>query len=182
MNGINLYKIILLSVVFCFLVSCDRDFKEIQKASKVEFVPTSEAENFVMRYTDSARIKSILKSPLMYDYNQLEFPFTEFPQGVDITMYDNKALQSYIIADYATNFSRSQIIDLQGNVKVTSHNGDILETEQLYYDRSREWIFTEKDCKLTNNKGIYYFKGFDSKSDLSKVEAREFRGQGTFSE
>src|SRR5690554_3826841 len=149
MNYSKVYKILLLSVLFCFFISCERDFKEIQKASRVEFVFSSEAENFVMHYTDSARIKSILKSPLMYDYGQLEFPFTEFPEGVDITMFDQQARESYILSDYAINFSHSQIIDLQGNVKVTSHSGDILETEQLYYDRNREWIFTEKDCKLT---------------------------------
>ncbi len=164
------------------IISCDKDFKEIQKSSKVAFVPTSEAENFIMRYTDSARIKSILKSPLMYDYGWLEFPFTEFPKGVDITVFDPKLQRSYIVADYAITFAKSDIIDLQGNVKVTSHNGDILETQQLYYDRSREWFFTEKDCKLTNAKGEYFFKGFDSKSDLTKVEMREFRGEGVFSE
>lgn len=181
MNYKKFYTVILLSAVW-FMVSCDRDFKEIQKSSRIEFVPSSEAENFVMRYTDSARIKSVLKSALMYDYGQLEFPFTEFPKGVDITMYDEQAQESYILADYAINYARSQIIDLQGNVKITSHSGDILETEQLYYDRAREWIFTEQDCKLTNAQGVYYFKGFDSKSDLSKVEARDFRGSGTFSE
>ena len=176
------YKAILLMCTLGFLISCDRDFKEIQKSSKVAFIPTSEVENFVMRYTDSARIKSILKSSLMYDYGWLEFTFTELPQVVDITVFDQKLQRSYIVADYAITFAKSDIIDLQGNVKVTSNNGDVLETEQLYYDRSREWFFTEKDCKLTNKKGEYYFKGFDSKSDLTKVEMREFRGEGIFSE
>src|SRR5690606_8632542 len=110
MNYKNPYLVVLF---FAFLlISCERDFKEIQKASKVDFVPTSEAENFVMRYTDSARIKSVLKSPLMLDYSSLEYPFTEFPSGVDITMYDEKAQRSFITADYGVNFSKSELIDL----------------------------------------------------------------------
>jgi len=164
------------------LTSCDKDIGEINRASKVVFVPTSEAENFVMKYTDSARIKSILSSPLVYDYSSLEFPFTEFPKGVDIVMYDDNGKKSFIVADYAINFSKSEIIELKNNVKVTSQSGDKLETSQLYYDRKREWIFTEKECKLTNQNGEYYVKGFDSSIDLSKVEGREFKGSGTFSE
>ncbi len=180
MNSKTTYYIFLL---FGFLfISCDRDFKEIQRVSKVEFVPTSEAENFVMRYTDSARIKSILKSPLMYDYSNLEYAFTEFPKGVHVTMFDENAKQSYIEADYAINFAKSEVIDLQGNVKITSHNGRILETDQMYYDRQREWIFTELDCKLTVPNGVYFVKGFDAKSDLTQLEGRNFSGSGNFSE
>lgn len=174
---------LLFSIVSLFLlISCDKDFGEIQRASKIAFIPTSEAENFVMKYTDSARIKSILKSPLMYDYSQLEFPFTEFPEGVDIVMYDDSGKKSFIVADYAINFSKSEIIELKNNVKITSQSGDQLETSQLYYDRKREWIFTEEECKLTNQNGAYYVKGFDSSVDLTKVEGREFKGSGTFSE
>src|SRR5690554_3625060 len=175
-------KRLLFFVFLITLFACDKDFKEIQKASRVSLTSTSEAENFVLKHTDSARIKSILKSPLVYDYNGVEFPFTEFPNGVDITMYDTNAQKSFIVADYAITFAKSDIIDLQNNVKVTSHSGDVLETSQLYYDQKREWIFTEKDCKLTNANGTYYVKGFDAKSDLSLVEARKFSGSGTFSE
>jgi len=136
----------------------------------------------MLKHTDSAQIKSILKSPLVYDYNTIEFPFTEFPKGVAITMFDQNAKENYIVADYAINFQKSEIIDLQKNVKITSHNGDILETSQLYYDKKREWVFTEKKCKLTNSKGIWYFEGFDSNSDLTKLEARNFSGSGEFEE
>ncbi len=173
---------ILFLVLLTFLISCDKDFKEIQKASRISLTATSEAENFILKHTDSAQIKSILKSPLVYDYSAVEYPFTEFPNGVDITMFDTNAKESYIRADYAITFAKSDIIELQKNVKVISHSGDILETSQLYYDKSREWIFTERDCKFTNANGTYYVKGFDAKSDLSLVEARKFSGSGTFSE
>src|SRR5690554_3249944 len=99
----HLHIFLFFAVTLLLLTSCDKDIGEIQRASKVAFIPTSEAENFVMKYTDSARIKSILKSPLVYDYSQLEFPFTEFPEGVDIVMYDDSGKKSFIVADYAIN-------------------------------------------------------------------------------
>jgi len=181
MNFKSIYTVLFFGFI-TLLISCETNFKEIQRFSKNDLIPNSEAENFVLKHTDSARIKSILKSPLVYDYNTIEFSFTEFPKGVDITMFDEKLQENYIVADYAINFQKNQIIDLQGNVKITSHNGDILETSQLYYDRKREWIFTEKKCKLTNSKGIWHFEGFDSNSDLTKLEARNFSGSGEFEE
>lgn len=177
----HINKILFLAFL-TLLISCDKNLKEINKSTKISFVPTSEAENFVLKQTDSARIQIILKSPLVYDYNEVEFPFTEFPKGVDITMFDTNARKSFIEADYAITFAKSDIFDLQKNVKITSVEGDVLETEQLYFDQKKEWIFTEKDCKLSNSKGVYYFKGFDSRSDLKKFEARSFKGEGTFSE
>lgn len=175
-NGVLFFGFALL------LLSCDRDLKQVQKSSRTEFVPTLEAENFVVKHTDSARIKYILKSPLVYDYTDLEHPFTEFPKGVDLTMYDDNAKENFIVADYAINFAKSEIIDLRGNVKVTSNTGDVLETSQLYYDQKNDWIFTEKSCKITDSRGTWYSEGFDAKSDLTKLEARNFRGQGVFDE
>lgn len=176
-----IYGILLFGLSLVFL-SCEKDFKDIQKSSRIEFIPSSEAENFILKHTDSARIKSILKSPLVYDYANLEYPFIEFPKGIEVTMFDVKGKQSFIEADYAINFSKSEIIDLRGNVKVTSYTGDVLETSQLYYDRNREWIFTEKSCKLTDTRGVWHFEGFDAKSDLTQLEARNFRGSGVFEE
>lgn len=177
-----LYNILFWGSFASILVSCERDYKDVQKIGKTAFVPTSEVENFKLKYTDSAQIKSILISPLMFDFGSLDFPFTEFPKGIDLTVYDNDKKESYITSNYAITYSKSDIIDLQDNVKITSSNGDVLETSQLYYDRKREWFFTEKECKFSNKNGVYYFKGFDSKSDLTQGEARSFSGEGTFSE
>jgi LPS export ABC transporter protein LptC len=178
----NLHKIIFWGCFTGTLFSCERDFKDVQNMSRTSFVPTSEVENFKLKYTDSTHIKSILISQLMFDFGNLDFPFTEFPKGIDLTVFDEEKKESYITSNYAITYSKTDIIDLQDNVKITSSNGDVLETSQLYYDRKREWFFTEKECKFTNENGVYYFKGFDSKSDLTQGEARSFSGEGNFSE
>lgn len=178
----NLHKIIFWGCFVGFLFSCERNFKDVQNMSRTSFVPSSEVENFKLKYTDSAQIKSILISQLMFDFGNLDFPFTEFPKGIDLTVFDEDKKQSYITSDYAITYSKSDIIDLQDNVKITFPNGATLETSQLYYDRKREWFFTERDGKFTNENGVYYFKGFDSNSDLTLAEARSFSGEGNFSE
>ena len=92
---------LLLLLVMAFY-SCESNFKEVQKQNFSEFAPSGEADDFNMKYTDSGRIKSILISPKMLDYASVTFPFTEFPKGINVTLFDlnNKETSSNITCKY----------------------------------------------------------------------------------
>jgi LPS export ABC transporter protein LptC len=91
----------------------------------------------------------------MLDFAAVSHPFTEFPKGIHLTLMDENGKQSTIIADYAISYKKTKIIDLQGRVIITSHDGKKLETSQLYYDQKNEWFFTEKPFKYTDEVGGY---------------------------
>lgn len=115
----------------------------------------------------------------MLDFGNVAFPYQEFPKGVDVTIYDATDKRTFVVSDYAIQYKGTQIIDLQGNVKVTSEDGKMLETTQLYYDQKREWFFTEKKCKLTLGEGnVFYTKGFDASRDLKDISGQTFFGEG----
>ena len=124
--------------------ACEGNFKDVQMINYSEFVPSGEAIDFNLKYTDSGKIKSVLISPKMLDYSNVEFPFTEFPKGIDVTMYDNKGKRTFITSDYAVTFKGTDIIDLQKNVRIRTETGQLLETDQLYFDQKNEWFYTEK--------------------------------------
>ena len=142
-------------VIVTLFLGCESNFKEVQKSNFSEFVPSGEAEKINLKYTDSGRITAILVSPIMKEYATVDFPFTDFPKGIDVTLYDKNNKRTIILADYATSFKSTNIIDLQGNVKITSQDGQILETDQLYFDQKNEWFFTEKSFKFTDPKGVF---------------------------
>lgn len=48
--------------------SCESYFDDVKKINIEELIPAGKTENFVLRYTDSANLKAILKSPLNIDY------------------------------------------------------------------------------------------------------------------
>jgi LPS export ABC transporter protein LptC len=162
------------SVIF---VGCESNFKDVQKINYSEFVPSGEADDFNLKYTDSGKIKSILISPKMLDYATVEYPFTEFPKGINVTLYDNKDKRTFIVSDYAVTFKGSDIIDLQGHVKISTESGQFLETEQLYYDQKNEWFFTQKKFKLTDPKGVSYGEGIDFGRDFKRVNSQKISGQ-----
>ena len=159
------------------LLGCESNFKEIQKINYSEFTPSGEADNFNLKYTDSGRIKSILISPKMLDYSNVEFPFTEFPKGIDVTLYDAKSKRTFVVADYALSFKGTDVIDLIGNVKITTETGQFLETEQLYFDQKNEWFFTQKKFKFTDPKGVSFGEGIDFSKDFKIVNSQKIKGE-----
>lgn len=165
---------LLLAVVL--FSGCEGNFKEVQKSTFAEFTPSGEADNFNLKYTDSGRITSILVSPKMLDYATVEFPFTEFPNGVDVTFYDNAGKKTFVRSDYAVTYKQTDIIDLQGKVRISNETGQIMETEQLYFDQKNEWFFTEKKFKFTDPKGVSYGEGIDFSKDFKIVNSQRITG------
>lgn len=176
-------SILFLSIVFCFsMVSCESNFKDVQKMGMAEFSPSGDADGINLKYTDSGRITANLVSPKMLDYATVKFPFTEFPKGMHLTLYDKNGKETYVDAKYAISHKNSNLIDLQKDVKISNQNGEMLETDQLYYDQKNEWFFTEKKFKFTSPKGVSYGEGIDFSKDFKKVNSQKVSGEVQSSE
>jgi len=169
--------ILFAALIVTLFLGCESNFKEVQKSNFSEFVPSGEAEKINLKYTDSGRITAILVSPKMMEYANVAFPFTDFPKGVDVTLYDKNNKRTIILADYATSYKSTNIIDLKGNVTISSQDGQILETDQLYFDQKNEWFFTEKNFKFTDPKGTSNGQGIDFSKDFKVINSQKITGE-----
>jgi LPS export ABC transporter protein LptC len=165
------------SAIMVALFSCESNFKDVQKSNLSEFTPSGEADSINLKYTDSGKIKAILVSPRMLDYAAVSFPFTEFPKGINVTLFDENAKKTYVTSKYAVTYKQTDIIDLQGNVKITNESGQLLETEQLYFDQKNEWFYTEKRYKFTDPKGVSFGEGIDFSKDFKIINSQKISGQ-----
>ncbi len=104
-----------------------------------------------MVYTDSLKINSILTAPIHEDYKNLFLKYSIFPNGLKIIFYDNFGCPNVVEADYGTIYKDTSILDLVGNVKIASSDGDYLRTSQLYWDAESDWFFTDKNFKFWNS-------------------------------
>jgi len=138
--------------------------------------PIGVAENINLKYTDSGKIKAILISPKMLDYSNRDFPFNEFTDGITLDIFDDENKKSIVIADYAIIYNETNLIDLQGNVKITTHTNDTLYAEQLYYDQKKEWLFTNKPVVFRTGQDLINGNGFDSNSKFTNAEVLEVTG------
>lgn len=166
------------SLLFCFtIIGCESNFREVQKMGFAEFTPSGDADGINLKYTDSGRITANLVSPKMLDYATVQYPFTEFPKGIHLTLYDKSGKETYIDSKYAVTHKATNIIDLRNDVKISNQEGQLLETQQLYYDQKNEWFFTEKKYKFTSPKGVSYGEGIDFSKDFKKVNSQKISGE-----
>ena len=169
-------KVLLLTVATLFFMSCESNLNEFRKIYAVALNPVGEAKDFNLKYTDSGKIKAVLVSPQMLDFSHLEFPFTEFPKGIKVTIYDEQGNKSFVTSNYAISYTNSDLIDLSGKVKITTYDGKILETEQLYYDQKNEWFFTQKAYKFTNKGSVIEGLGIDFSKDFKILDTQSITG------
>lgn len=160
-------------------MSCENnDLKDIQKMNVNRFFAAGEANDINVKYTDSAKIKAILVSKKMLDYSQVKYPFTHFPNKVHVTVFDENKNKNYIEANKATAYNKTNLIDLQGNVKITTHDGKILETQQLYYNQKDNWFFTDAHFKFTDpSKSYFEGIGIDFDNQFKIMNAQQNRAE-----
>ncbi|WP_317171140.1 LPS export ABC transporter periplasmic protein LptC [Croceivirga sp. JEA036] len=141
--------------------ACKDNYERVGEEAAANVFPQGVAENFELIYTQArkelstqdsstTRAVAILKSPLNEDYDNMAFKHRVFPKGLYVEFYDDKEQKSTITADFGMVYTQTNVIDLRGNVVIKSHDGKKLETPQLYWDRSQNWIFTEEKFTYTN--------------------------------
>jgi len=182
-NSILKYKSlnIVIALVMTMFFSCTNNFKDVQKIGVSENEPIGVAENINLKYTDSGKVKAILKSPKMFDYSNRKFAFNEFTEGVNLELFED-GKKSVVVSDYAIIYNKTNIIDLQGNVKITTHSNDTLFAEQLYYDNDKQWLFTNKPVTFRTGMDLINGNGFDSNQKFTNAEVLEITGLITVNE
>ena len=143
-------KVCLALLCVISLTNCTDQFSAVQQMNKFDEIPVGITEELHLIYSDSARIEAELIAPINIDYTNQDFPYSEFPQGLDATLHGNRGEVTYVRSDYGIYYPKTEIIDLRGNVEISDNTGTRLNTNQLYWDASQEWLFTEKNFTFTN--------------------------------
>ena len=150
------------------------DKSELEKNSIMDPIATSFGIRMV--YTDSLKINSILISPKHEDYKNSFLKYSIFPDGLELVFYDNFGCPSKVEADYGTIYKDTSILDLVGNVKISSSEGDYLVTSQLYWDAESDWFFTNKKFKFWNSDYNVVAKRLDANKQFSKFNTGRLTG------
>ncbi len=171
--------ILLLSVLLLILVQC--------KPKKSEAIPEEyngpimEAANVTTYYSDSARIKLKLTTPLQLEYDNGD---REFPKGLYLEFYDKDgSISSTLKADYCYYTNKDALYKATGNVIVKGmKNNDQLNTEELFWNQKKEIVFTDKFVRIEKDGEIHMGDGLVAKQDFSEYSITHSRGNITLQE
>lgn len=146
--------------------------------SSLENVVTMRRDTLTSIESKNGAKKTRLYTPLLEYYQYAKEPYMEFRRGIDLVTYDSlKNVESTLVADYAINFNNQKLWELKGNVKGTSADGRMLETQQLFWNMKTKTIYSNIDTKITMNGDVIVGVGFESDEDFKEWEFRRPRGK-----
>ena len=169
-----------IAIAMTLFFSCKNNFNEVQKVGILQNQPIGEAEHINLKYTELkdsiVHLQANLISSKLLDYSNRNFKFSEFPKGIELTLYDENKNKTTIFSDYAIVYDDTDVIDLQGNVIIATHDKDTLFTEQMYYDQNLQWVFTNHPFLFKSLAGNTTGYSFDSDKSLKKLQMLEMDG------
>ena len=171
-----------IALAMTLFFSCTNNFKEVNKIGVSENEPQGVGININAKRTDSGRVVANLISPKLLDFENRKFGYSEFPEGVTLHIFDEQNFKTTIVSDYAIIYSDTDVIDMQDNVIVSTHKGDTLYADQLYFDQKKEWLFTNLPVRYKSDGFDTRGKGFDSDRDFTKAKVLQFSGSFAVSE
>ena len=132
------------------LFSCANDMDVVNKLIDTETEPDVVGNNVEILYSDSARLQMKMITPLFIQYSSATEPRDEFPEGLHVWFYEKtEELKAEITANWAKHDYDTDLWEARDNVVLTNAEGQILETEQLFWDTKEGIVYSEKYTKAT---------------------------------
>ena len=161
------------------LSCCQNSTKEIEKVTKKDAIfPTDHGKQVEILYTDSGFVRWRLISPVMnhYTYN-VKDRYLEMPEGLYLEFFnDSNKVKTTLKANYGIRYEESKKTEVKYKVVVTNVNGEVLNTEQLFWDEAKRKIYTNGFVKITTKKEVLMGKGLVAEEDFSTYEIDSISG------
>ncbi|MBN2520023.1 MAG: LPS export ABC transporter periplasmic protein LptC [Bacteroidales bacterium] len=186
MNNIshNLYfpkllkNISLLILEALLLLSCENDIEVINTITATSDVPKQTADSIEIIYSDSAIIQlKIFASKLEYYQKEEDNSYIEFPKGILVYFYRyDQTIRSKLTANYAIYYEPKKLWEARNNVVAINEDGEILNTELLFWDEEKEIIYTNKFAKVKDQNSEIQGEGFESDQNFTNWEFKKVTG------
>lgn len=174
---IRLLSYLLISLMMLLHTSCENDLEVIQSFAGDSLVPNSSMVNAVINYTDSARLQMRISAPEIHHYTTSTENYTEFPFGVVAQFFDRDGgVESQLSSKYAIYFTDNDLWEAKDSVVVINKAGEVLNTEQLFWDEKNKLIYSNSFVKVTRPDEVITGEGFESDETFSRWKIKKVQG------
>jgi len=159
-------KVISSLAIILLFVSCTNDLSEVKSIATPNDFSVEIGENIEMLYSDSAKVKVRILSPLLRRYTTRQESYDEFPDGLQVEfLNDNQKVTSWLTADYAIRKDKDSKIYVENNVVLYNKRNEKLFTDELVWDEENEIIYTNKVVKIVQPERGDTSLGFGFRAD-----------------
>ncbi len=174
----------ILLAVYVFTSACQSNKpEEIQAISNREEIPSLIVEELETFITDSGRVIYKFITPKLLTYDKKEEPYNDFPNGLHVIMYsDTGEIESQIKCLNAIHYEKKKLWELNNDVEAINKKGEILSTEQLFWDTKEKKIYSEQFVTITQKTGIITGTGFEADENMDNWVIKNIQGDLEFEE
>lgn len=157
--------------------SCENDIEKVNLFVDEAKLPEQSAENVEIVYTEEGDPKLQVKAKVLERFREESKSRINFPEGIFVTFYGKeKTVQSTLKANRAIYFESEQLWEAREDVVAVNEDGDILNTELLYWDEKKEKIYSDKYVRITRKEEILFGEGFESNQEFTKYKIKKLTG------
>jgi LPS export ABC transporter protein LptC len=160
-------------IITGMVLSCENKINLLPKSDLLT-IPSLTVKDFETVFTDSGKLQLVMSSPLMEQYNNTNFPYSEFKSGIKVVFYDGREEPvGSVTAKYAKYTKTNNMWEMKDSVVVVNESGDKLETEVLNWNQANDLIYTDRFVKITNENQVIHGFGFESDSHLNNRKIKK---------
>ncbi|MCB9231200.1 MAG: LPS export ABC transporter periplasmic protein LptC [Bacteroidia bacterium] len=171
-------KKILLLLIALGLAACSttREDKENMKELE-EDIPLQEAFNVTYLYSDSAVIQARLEASHVIEKKIDEELVSFFDEGLTLYFYNPTGqIESQLTAYEGTMDMKSGVASARGDVVITNYENERLTSEELFWDKERDMIWTHEFVTIRTKEQIIYGDSLEANADFSEYRIFSIRG------
>ena len=143
-----------------------------------ETLMTQQSDTLIIINSENGKKTYRFYTPLMERYELAKEPYMEFRLGIDVVTYDSlERIESTLVADYAINYEKQSLWEAKGNVVATNGEGQILETQQLFWNQKTGRVWSNVDSKITQGNDVIIGEGFESDEKMEDFTFRKPKGK-----
>jgi LPS export ABC transporter protein LptC len=175
----NSLKYIALFIGAMLVISCENDIEKVNIFIDKEKEPTVKVKNIESVYTENANPNMQLKAPSFerYEKTKSEESYSYFKEGIKILFFDEKKnVTSSMKSNLAKYLDKQKLWEARGKVEVVNVDGDVLNTELLYWDEEKEIIYSDEHVRIKTKDEILYGNGFESNQTFTKYRIKKLKG------
>lgn len=164
------------TILLFFTTACENDIATVNLITSKTELPIESGSEVEIIYSDSAKIKMKLTSPVIDRYTGKN-PYIEFPKGVIVEFYDKDMnVKSRLTSKYAIRRENEKTMEAKQDVVVVNEKGEMLNTEHLIWDEQKDLISTEEFVKITTRDEILFGNGLESNQEFTKYKIKNIKG------
>jgi LPS export ABC transporter protein LptC len=152
--------------------ACENDINKVREiaANQVNAnVDTIHGVDII--YSDSAKVRFRVQAPLLLQY-QGKNPYNLMPKTVNVVIFNKVDMSQMgtLTADTGIQSGDGNTLEFHKNVVAKNANGDILESDELIWDKKTKKMYSNKAVHITRANGdISDGTGFQSDQTMNDL-------------